>query len=207
MFGSTVVANDLHIATAYRRSHGLNVITLDGDKADRNGALTGGYHDVRRSRIEGVRTEKLWRTKLESESTRLAEVKRSISKLEQDITRIVGKMQVLESKRKAVQEGREPLMAEIGYAEQEEEQLKTRIARFERSLDEATTDVTTLEARKEAHEKELKTKMTKGLTSEEEEQVESLSRQVGELQKTLSDKAKERGEVSRVVSSSFAARF
>jgi len=87
-------------------------------------------------------------------------------------------------------------MAEIGYAEQEEEQLKTRIARFERSLDEATTDVTTLEARKEAHEKELKTKMTKGLTSEEGEQVESLSRQVGELQKTLSDKAKERGEVN-----------
>lgn len=87
-------------------------------------------------------------------------------------------------------------MAEIGYAEQEEEQLKTRIARFERSLDEATTDVTTLEARKDAHEKELKTKMTKGLTSQEEEQVESLSRQVGELQKTLSDKAKERGEVS-----------
>ena len=198
MFGSTVVANDLHIATAYRRSHGLNVITLDGDKADRKGALTGGYHDVRRSRIEGIRAEKNWRAKLESDSARLAEVKQAITKLEQDVTRVIGKIQVLDSKRKTVQQGREPLAAEIQYAEMEMDQLKTKIARLEKSLDDATTDVTTLGAKKAAFEAELKTKMLKGLTSQEETQVNDLSKQVDQLQTSLSEKAKDRGEVSAV---------
>ena len=55
VFGKTCVCRDLTIAAAYVKSHGINTITLDGDKVDRKGALTGGYHDVRRSRIEAIR--------------------------------------------------------------------------------------------------------------------------------------------------------
>ncbi|KAI0030417.1 hypothetical protein K488DRAFT_30253, partial [Vararia minispora EC-137] len=45
VFGKTCVCRDLTVAAAYVKSHGINTITLDGDKVDRKGALTGGYHD------------------------------------------------------------------------------------------------------------------------------------------------------------------
>ena len=41
VFGKTCVCRDLYIAAAYVRSHNLNTITLDGDKVDRKGSLTG----------------------------------------------------------------------------------------------------------------------------------------------------------------------
>lgn len=196
VFGSTIVTSDLHVATAYRRSHGLNAITLDGDKADRKGTLTGGFHDVRRSRIEAVRTERIWRTKFEDDSVRLAEVKQGIAKIEQDVTRLVGQIQSIEQKRKQAMDGREPVLSELGWAHKEIDQLKARVARLERARSQTDTDVATLGARREALEAELETQMTGGLLPEEEQQVEQLSRQVEDLQKSLSDKATERGDVS-----------
>ena len=75
VFGKTWVCLDLTIAAACVKSHGMNTITLDGDKVDRMGALTGGYRDVRWSRIDGVKSVGTWRTKYAAEKARSAEVK------------------------------------------------------------------------------------------------------------------------------------
>lgn len=196
VFGGTVVANDLHIATAYRRSHGLNVITLDGDKADRKGTLTGGFHDVRRSRIEGVKQEATWRAKVEEESVRLSEVKATINKLEQDITKNLSQQQVNESQRKKALQGRESLQIELRYAGEEQTRLRGTVARLERALEEAETEATVLETRKASLEAELQTPMVQGLSDEESTQIEDLIREVDEVQKVLADQASNRSNVS-----------
>jgi structural maintenance of chromosome 3 (chondroitin sulfate proteoglycan 6) len=104
-------------------------------------------------------------------------------------------MQNIEQKRKQAMEGREPVISQLGWAGKEIEQLKSRIGRLEKAREECGTDVTTLEAKREALRAELGTQMTGGLSAEEEEQLESLGRQVEELQKSLSEKATERGTV------------
>ncbi|KAJ3901514.1 hypothetical protein F5879DRAFT_1024739 [Lentinula edodes] len=43
VFGQTCVYKYLTVAAANVKSHGINPITLDGDKVDRKGALTGGF--------------------------------------------------------------------------------------------------------------------------------------------------------------------
>ena len=80
VFGMMCMCQDLTIAAAYVKSHGINTITLDSDKVDRMGALTGGYHDVRRSLIEAIKNVKTWRMKYDSESNKSQEVKASITK-------------------------------------------------------------------------------------------------------------------------------
>src|ERR1700753_3557350 len=55
VFGRTCVCRDLTLAAAYVKSHGINTITLDGDKVDHKGSLSGGYHDIRRSRLDAIR--------------------------------------------------------------------------------------------------------------------------------------------------------
>ncbi|KAH9913356.1 hypothetical protein B0H21DRAFT_896218 [Amylocystis lapponica] len=73
VFGKTCVCRDLTIAAAYVKSHGINTITLDGDRVDRKGSLTGGYHDVRRSRIEAIKSVISWKAKHKTDSERLQE--------------------------------------------------------------------------------------------------------------------------------------
>lgn len=139
--------------------------------------------------------ERQWRTKFETDSARLTEVKQSISRLEQEITRIVGKLQVVESKRKQAQQTREKLRGELTWSSREEEELKNTIDRLESSRDEALQDVTTLEAKKEAYEAELTTRMSSGLSGDEERQVETLSREVENMQREVSEKTEGRTEV------------
>ncbi|KAI9227905.1 MAG: chromosome segregation protein sudA [Piptocephalis tieghemiana] len=44
IFGGTIVCPSLEVASKYARSHGLSGMTLQGDRASRDGALTGGFH-------------------------------------------------------------------------------------------------------------------------------------------------------------------
>src|SRR6266545_721982 len=94
VFGKTCVCRELTMAAAYVKSHGINTITLDGDKVDRKGALTGGYHDIRRSRIEAIKSATTCRTKYDGSKARSQEVKASTATLEHDIMQIGGKITI-----------------------------------------------------------------------------------------------------------------
>lgn len=196
VFGKTCVCKDLTVAAAYVRSHNLNTITLDGDKVDRKGALTGGYHDVRRSRIEGVRAVKSWGEKYEKNAGRLQEVKREISRLEQDITRVVGQMQVASAQRNAVQSSREPLLQEGAALEEERRQLEEKIQRVELDGENVELEIESLKQRLVDYERELASPMADQLTADEVKETERLGKQVDRSKQTLLDLVHRRNDVS-----------
>lgn len=129
VFGKTCVCRDLTIAAAYVKSHGINTITLDGDKVDRKGALTGGYHDVRRSRIEAIRNVTSWRAKYDEGRARLQEVKTTIATLEQTITRTAGQIQVQTAQQARARASREGIAEEMAVLFRERERQTARTAR------------------------------------------------------------------------------
>src|SRR5882762_4407112 len=85
VFGKTCVCRDLTLAAAYVKSHGINTITLDGDRVDRKGALTGGYHDIRRSRLEAIKNVTAWKAKFDTEEKRVTEVKATSLEIDQKV--------------------------------------------------------------------------------------------------------------------------
>ncbi|GLB45508.1 putative structural maintenance of [Lyophyllum shimeji] len=185
VFGKTCVCRDLTIAAAYVKSHGINTITLDGDKVDRKGALTGGYHDVRRSRIEAIKSVTTWRAKFEAEDKRSKEVKASISKLEQEITQVTGQMTVLAGQQNQTRESRERLMEEGNQLTREKEKLMQRIVALEADCGELETELTALDTKLVAYRAELSTPLARGLTDEEERQIASLGKEVERRQKDM----------------------
>lgn len=195
VFGKTCVCKDLTVAAAYVRSHNLNTITLDGDKVDRKGALTGGYHDVRRSRIEGVRAVKSWGEKYERNASRLQEVKADITKLEQDITRVVGQMQVASAQRNAAQASREPLLQEGAVLEEEREQLKERIERVKLDSENVELETQSLKQRLADYERELSSPMSDQLTADEVKETDGLGKQVDRSQQALLDLVRRKNQV------------
>ena len=50
-FGSTLLCRNAHVASICAKKHKVDCVTLDGDQVGKRGALTGGFHDSRKSRL------------------------------------------------------------------------------------------------------------------------------------------------------------
>ncbi|KAJ7046576.1 structural maintenance of chromosome protein 3 [Mycena alexandri] len=195
VFGKTCVCRDLTIAAAYVKSHGINTITIDGDKVDRKGALTGGFHDVKRSRIEAVKSVTSWRSKWEAEDARSKEVKAAILRVEQEITQVGGRIQVLQLQINQIRESRDRLMDEGTALTKEKEKLKDRGAKLERDQEELEAELGSLDAKLTGYNNEMKSPLTKGLTDQEEEDVVSLTGEVEKRRKDMVELGKSKNKL------------
>lgn len=199
VFGKTCVCRDLTIAAAYVKSHGINTITLDGDKVDRKGALTGGYHDLRRSRLEAINNLTNWKAKYTADKQRLEEVTATIQQLEQEITRTMGKIQVESNKLNQVKNTRETSAEESLALNKERERLVGRIEKLEGDVLELENELSSLNAKVEGYRTELTTPLATGLSAAEEEQIEELGREVEQRRRQLVDLGKNKNEASYLI--------
>ncbi|KAL0960863.1 hypothetical protein HGRIS_005878 [Hohenbuehelia grisea] len=195
VFGKTCVCRDLSVAAAYVKSHGINTITLDGDKVDRKGALTGGYHDVRRSRIEAIRAVTTWRGKLDADAARLKEVKGAITQLEQEITQVAGQMAVLVGQQNQTRDARERLMDEGNALTKEKGRLAERIAKLEKDVEEIDAELAGLQPKLTGYKTELNSPMTRALTEAEEGMVDSLGKEVEARRKEMLELSKAKNQL------------
>ncbi|KAF5391874.1 hypothetical protein D9757_001633 [Collybiopsis confluens] len=190
VFGKTCVCKDLTVASAYVKSHGINTITLDGDKVDRKGALTGGFHDVRRSRIEAIKNVSLWRSKYEEDQRKSKETKTTMNEYDQKITHLAGQMSVLSAQQNQIREARERLMAEGVALTKEKEKISSRLEKLESDAQELEAELATLQTKVAGFQAELQTPMTRNLTAEEESLIESLGAEVEQRRKDLLEHGK-----------------
>lgn len=195
VFGKTCVCRDLTIAAAYVKSHGINTITLDGDKVDRKGALTGGYYDVRRSRLEAINSVKTWKAKHTADDKRLKEVTAGIHQVEQEITRLVGRIQVLTSQQTQARSVRDTLAEESAQFSVQKDKLIAKIDRLEVEIQDLETELTGLQAKLDGYRAEMATPLANGLSQEEEDLIEALGREIEERQKQLRDFGRVKNEV------------
>lgn len=197
VFGKTWVCRDLTVAAAYVKSHGVNTITLDGDKVDRKGALTGGYYDIRRSRIEGIKNVATWKTKYDADKKRSEEVKTAITTTDQEITRITGKIQVLTIQQAQARESRENYLQDWNSLNRERERLEARLLSLEAEINDFETELSGTAARLQGYHEELASPLTKALTDEEANLMDILGVEVEERRRRVLELAKNRAEVSR----------
>lgn len=194
VFGKTIVCPDLNVASQYARSHGLSAITLAGDRADKKGALTGGYHDPRRSRLEAVKAVKKWRETYEKQKREAMEIKRRIERKDQEVTNAVGELQKAEAKRGQLENSYGPLRAKLQGLVGTVGQLKDTLERKRKSRENVEASLKSLGEQLEAYQAEISSEFKKSLTSAEEARLEELTGTVQELRKTLSVVALERAE-------------
>jgi structural maintenance of chromosome 3 (chondroitin sulfate proteoglycan 6) len=195
VFGKTCVCRDLTVAAAYVKSHGINTITLDGDKVDRKGALTGGYHDIRRSRLEAVKNVATWRSRVAAEETRSREVKAATLKLDQEIARVSGRIQILTNQQKVARDARDGINAETSALQKEKERVEGRISKLEEDTQELSGELRALSTRIEAYTVELSSPMVQELSLEERNYIDELSKDIEARQRLLVEMGKTKTEV------------
>ncbi|KAI9341941.1 putative chromosome segregation protein SudA [Obelidium mucronatum] len=192
VFGKAVICPNLTMAAQYARQDGLTAVTYDGDRADRKGSLTGGYHDTRKSKLEAIKSFKIWETRLVTESESLERMKLEIVGVEQEITKIRDKLMNAEARKDMIVNGKEPLLLEKRGKNKEEKEVEDLISKKETSLQSIKANMKTLETQISLLEAELKTKLQKTLTEEETATLDSLTQELETVNTSLTEASKSR---------------
>ncbi|GFF33402.1 chromosome segregation protein sudA [Aspergillus udagawae] len=195
VFGKTIICPNLQVASQYARSHGVNAITPEGDRSDKRGALTGGFHDSRQSRLDAVKNLTKWRDEYENKKNRGAEIRKELEKLDQVITKSVGELQKLEQQRHQVQHSSGPLRQELRSKRDLLQKKNDSLDAKRKALRNIETNLAALHDQVNAFEAELKTPFQKALSNEEEAQLESLSVVAQDLRRQYQELSAQRSEL------------
>ena len=195
VFSRAIMCPDLTIGGQYSRSHNLTAITLTGDKVDRKGAMTGGYHDTRRSRLESIKNLKIWQVKADSDGVRQKEIKREMNQLDQEITRLLGEEQVIERRLQQARESRDPLQNESTTLSKEIDQAKNRLERLTLQKTEMESEIAGLRLQIEGFQEEMKTPMRDSLNDQEVENLNQLALEIQAKKKELTILTKDKAGV------------
>lgn len=195
VFGKTIICPNLQVASQYARSHGVNAITPEGDRSDKRGALTGGFHDSRQSRLDAVKNVGKWRDEYETKRNRGTEIRKELEKLDQVITKAVGELQKLEQQRHQVQNSSGPLRQELRSKRELLQNKSDALDAKRRALRTVEANLAALEDQVNAFQAELSSTFQKALTSEEESLLETLSRTVQDLRRRYQELSSKRSEL------------
>ncbi|TEA15536.1 Chromosome segregation protein sudA [Colletotrichum sidae] len=192
VFGKVVVCPNLSVGSQYARSHGVDAITLEGDTTNKRGAMTGGYIDPRRSRLEAVDAVNKWRDEYERLLSQSNEIRTEIEQKDQEITRALGDVQKAEQKLRQLENGFEPLRHELHLKTSQLEHERKRLDGAIRHRDAVEQDMRVFSESLTADEAELATDFKKALSNAEEKQLVELDGQVQRLQKEWNEASKKR---------------
>ncbi|KAJ5988090.1 hypothetical protein N7481_003300 [Penicillium waksmanii] len=195
VFGKTIICPNLQVASQYARSHGVNAITPEGDRSDKRGALTGGFHDSRHSRLDAVKSVGKWRDEYETKRNRGSEIRKELEKLDQLITKAVGELQKLEQQKHQAQNSSGPLRQELRSKRELLQNKTDSLDAKRRALRNVESNLAALKDQTSAFEAELASPFQKDLTNEEETLLETLSGTVQELRRQYQELSSARSEL------------
>ncbi|KAL7817058.1 putative chromosome segregation protein SudA [Trichoderma gracile] len=197
VFGKVVVCPNLAVAAQYARSHGVDGITAEGDTTNKRGAMTGGYIDPRKSRLEAVQAANKWREEYERLTDQSHNIRRQIELKDQEITAAMSEVQKLEQRLRQAEDGFEPLKHELRSRSAHIENERNRLEAAIRRRDAVEKNMNGFLEEVAAHEAELGTDFKKTLTAAEERELEGSSRAVQELQKQWNELSNARRGLER----------
>jgi structural maintenance of chromosome 3 (chondroitin sulfate proteoglycan 6) len=195
VFGKTIICPNLIVAGQYARSHGVNAVTTDGDTANKKGAMTGGYIDPGKSRLEAVHNVEKWRDNFDEHRSRGQEIRKEIEAKDQEITSAAGALFKLEQKLRQLDDGLDPVRAEVrrksNYLDAMKDSLDGKTRRID-SIEAMLKQYTDLIS---AYNAEQSSEFKKSLSNEEEQQLESLNASVLDLKAQWNGFSKNRREL------------
>ena len=183
VFGKTIVCPNLEVAAQYARSHGVSAITPEGDHSDKKGALSGGYHDPRSSRIDGVQNMMKHRTALKEQRARSDEIRQQLAAKDQEVTCAVGELEKAEAKRRQAERSYEPMQAEIRARTSDLQSKNDALDAKRRAKENVESTTRDIEEQQAAYEAELGSDFKKALSNAEEAELDRLNESLPALRK------------------------
>ncbi|KAJ3112731.1 Structural maintenance of chromosomes protein 3 [Phlyctochytrium bullatum] len=194
VFGKAIVCPTLEIASHYARQDGINAVTLDGDRADKKGSLTGGFLDQRRSKLEAARLVRVNRTKFDEESEKVERLKEDAARVDQQILGVRDRIASLEKQKEQAVGSLEPMRLEVRQMKSELAGLGEAVGRKEQSCVNLERNLKVLGSQIEATQKELESPFAKTLSNAEIARLKEIVPELEDLSTRLNAASSERAK-------------
>jgi len=186
IFGKIMICRDLETAQQVSRSTNFDSITLDGDRVDNRGPITGGYNDGRHSKMDAMKSIKDIVELLGTTTKEKKAVAEELQNIDQEVTQCMGEQKQLEVQlmhlRSATDQRRTDDRARQRLLSSTQKQLQSLEKQREdcqRRIEEQKAKVTELQV-------ELGSELLSQLTREEQSELEQLNTRLQLLKEELS---------------------
>mmetsp|Transcript_93168 Transcript_93168/g.199841 ORF Transcript_93168/g.199841 Transcript_93168/m.199841 type:complete len:1199 (-) Transcript_93168:99-3695(-) len=183
VFGRTVICSTLELCDEVSKRHGLDAITLDGDKVSSRGPMTGGYQDPSRFvRVTFQQKARLAGRRIQQLSPELEEAERKAQEM-------AAQLESLHSERRRYQDSRSQKRTELAQTAETAQEAEGQVLRYTEAVrrhrerrDEVQNYLAECEAAIEAMEAEKMTDKLSDLSNEEEARLRQLSQELREIE-------------------------
>ena len=179
VFGKTIVVKDLGQGLKLAKKHKLNAITLDGDRADKSGVLTGGYLDQhKRTRLESLKNLNESRSQHKKILEELEFVRNELNDIDTKIDQVNGNIRKVSNDRESVLTNIEIYRTSLNTKKNEKLILEESLNAIILKLEKLNTNRTFAQEKLNTFENDLLQEFDSELSKEEKERLESLTKEI-----------------------------
>lgn len=192
VFSKTLICRSMEVATQIARTQNLDCITLDGDQVSRRGALTGGYYDTRRSRLDLHKSKEEYSRQLQEQEGNYMEHKAKLEELEGQINSLVSEMQRMETRNSKNRDNYDKMRADVRLMTEELNSLEKNQPQKGRSVHNLQSSLEAMKGSAQSLKEELGTDLLSQLSIEDQAEMDQLTDLVKTLTQQNKDSLKER---------------
>jgi structural maintenance of chromosome 3 (chondroitin sulfate proteoglycan 6) len=197
VFGKKLIARDFDTARQFAREANMDAITMDGDEVNRKGALEGGFHDERRSRLGAYVGMEEAKGKLADAVARQVSVQQENVALDQKVSDLMGSIQRDEAKRANLRMVSGQAAQELKQMEEDRSRLEDRRQKDQtETLPGAKKEVAALSAQADSFRAEIGTPLQHTLSAAERSTLTKLKTSATKLSSEVDEAPREVEEVS-----------
>ncbi|KAG8431105.1 hypothetical protein GDO86_019414 [Hymenochirus boettgeri] len=214
VFGKTLICRSMEVSTQLARAFTMDCITLEGDQVSHRGALTGGYYDTRKSRLELQKDVRKVEDELQALEAKLNEnLRRNIEhiltllfvhnpRINNEIDQLMNQMQQIETQQRKFKASRDSILSEMKMLKEKRQQSEKTFMPKQRSLQSLEASLHAMESTRESLKAELGTDLLSQLSLEDQKRVDALNDEIRQLQQEnrqlLNERIKLEGTITRV---------
>ncbi|OWF38325.1 structural maintenance of chromosomes protein 3-like [Mizuhopecten yessoensis] len=202
VFGKTLICRNIETATQIARTQNLDCITLDGDQVSRRGALTGGFYDTRRSRLDLQKSKLELQQKLDTQEKEYASHKSKLEVLEAKINNLVSEMQKTETKNSKNKDTFDKMRADLRLMTEELQSIERSRSPKEKSVASLQTSLEAMQGSAASLNEELGSDLLSQLSVEDQREVDYLNDQIKQLtqqnKEALTERIRLEGEKNKL---------
>ncbi|CAG2221323.1 Structural maintenance of chromosomes protein 3 [Mytilus edulis] len=181
VFGKTLICRNMETGTQIARTQNLDCVTLDGDQVSRRGALTGGFYDTRRSRLDLQKSKLELTEKLENQEKEYAEHKSKLETLEGKMNNIVSEMQKTETRNSKNKDTFDKMRADLRLMTEELNSIEKSKSPKEKSVASLHSSLEAMQGSAASLNEELGSDLLSQLSVEDQGEVDKLNDTIKQL--------------------------
>ncbi|QBM86409.1 structural maintenance of chromosome 3 chondroitin sulfate proteoglycan 6 [Metschnikowia aff. pulcherrima] len=182
VFGKTIICNNLHRGSELARKHGLNAITLEGDRASTKGVLTGGFRHYKHARLDSLKLQSRKKAEVIRLSQELKQCEIKLKELDQEVVRATAMLDTSTKEYELQKSSLEPQKLDLTKILSKKLTLEREIHTCKSICATMSEAVMSLQDKIEQYRTEMAADFTSILTAHEESRLKEISTRLPQIE-------------------------